>query len=90
MGMSESERGLLVTGTLDTSGVGGSPFEELDQVALAFGAQAAESEPEVAEKEPLAEPEVVEAPKPAKAEEKPAPRKRASAKKTQAPTSADK
>ncbi|THA72568.1 hypothetical protein E6R60_26940 [Streptomyces sp. A0642] len=36
MSMSEHERRLLLTGTLDTSGVGGSPDSELPNVALAF------------------------------------------------------
>ncbi|MCX4799567.1 hypothetical protein OG497_37570 [Streptomyces sp. NBC_01242] len=36
MSMSESERRLLLSGTLDTSGVGGGPDEELHNVALAF------------------------------------------------------
>jgi hypothetical protein len=51
MSMSESERALLVTGTLDTSGVGGSPFQNLDQVAVAFGAPVAEEAPEAEVKE---------------------------------------
>ena len=51
MSMSESERALLVTGTLDTSGVGGSPFQNLDHVAVAFGAPVAEETPEAEVKE---------------------------------------
>ncbi|MEU9405594.1 hypothetical protein AB0E08_07805 [Streptomyces sp. NPDC048281] len=39
MSMSDHERALLVTGTLDTSGVGGSPYANLDRVAVAFGAE---------------------------------------------------
>lgn len=53
MSMSDHERALLVTGTLDTSGVGGSPYANLDRVAVAFGAPVVEAAPE--------EPEVVEA-----------------------------
>lgn len=90
MSMSEHERALLVTGTLDTSGVGGSPYADLDQVAVAFGAPVAEAAPEVvekgAEKRP-SEPEPVE-PEPVKAEEKPTARKR-TAKKTQASAPAE-
>jgi hypothetical protein len=41
MSMSDHERSLLVTGTLDTSGVGGSPYANLDQVSLAFDAEPA-------------------------------------------------
>jgi len=87
MSMSDSERALLVTGTLDTSGVGGSPYANLDQVAVAFGAPVAEESPEAeekaAEKSP-SEPEQVEG------EEKPAARvKRAPAKKAQASAPAD-
>ncbi|MFE0490224.1 hypothetical protein [Streptomyces griseoaurantiacus] len=93
--MSEHERALLVTGTLDTSGVGGSPYERLDQVAVAFGAEVHEGDHAPQEAAPVApeaeapvEPNVAEkAPsvveEEAKAEEKPAPRKR-TAKKTAA------
>lgn len=44
MSMSDHERALLVTGTLDTSGVGGSPYANLDQVAVAFGAEVFEGD----------------------------------------------
>jgi hypothetical protein len=106
MSMSDHERALLVTGTLDTSGVGGSPYANLDQVAVAFGAEVfegdhipqetpVEADPELeqkaAENGPL---EPVEEPEPeVKAEEKPAAAtrtKRAPAKKAQAPAPADK
>jgi hypothetical protein len=56
MSMSDHERALLVTGTLDTSGVGGSPYARLDQVAVAFGAEAAE-EPVAEEVQEPEEPE---------------------------------
>ncbi|PPS89461.1 hypothetical protein [Streptomyces sp. MH60] len=91
--MSEHERRLLLTGTLDTSGVGGSPYESLHNVAVAFGAPVAEAvEPEpVPEPEP--EPEKVAETDPSVAEqapeEKAPPRKRA-AKKTQASAPAEK
>jgi hypothetical protein len=55
MSMSDHERSLLLTGTLDTSGVGGSPFADLDNVALAFGAP-------VASEAPVEEAEAPEAP----------------------------
>ncbi|MET7363262.1 hypothetical protein ABZS76_33160 [Streptomyces sp. NPDC005562] len=78
MPLSEHEQRLLLTGTLDTSGVGGSPYEELPAVALAFGAiepetkTASEPEPEAEPEqsttsvpEPVKEPEAKPAPKPA-------------------------
>lgn len=62
MGMSDHERALLVTGTLDTSGVGGSPYASLDRVAVAFGAEVHEGdfvpqEAAVAVSEVVSEPE---------------------------------
>jgi hypothetical protein len=94
MSMSDHERSLLLMGTLDTSGVGGSPYANLDSVALAFGADVAEEpvvvavpepEEETAENgpsEPVKEPEVEP--------EKPAVRaKRGPAKKVQASAPAD-
>jgi hypothetical protein len=44
MSMRDHERALLVTGTFDTSGVGGSPYANLDQVAVAFGAEVHEGD----------------------------------------------
>lgn len=100
MSMSDHERALLVTGTLDTSGVGGSPYAELDQVAVAFGAEVHEGD-HIPQEQPVkaaSEPEQKEAEKgpsepvtePQAAEEKPAARtKRAPAKKAQAATPAD-
>ncbi|WP_428957937.1 hypothetical protein [Streptomyces sp. cg35] len=77
MPLSEHERRLLLTGTLDTSGVGGSPYAELPAVAVAFGT-ADEPEP-VALPEP--EPEAVVEPEPEKktedSEAKPEPEKTA-------------
>lgn len=87
MGMSEHEKALLVTGTLDTSGVGGSPYERLDQVAVAFGAEVAEGVPEAAEKaaeKDPSEPEPVKEPEASQTEEKPTARKRSTTKKPQA------
>lgn len=86
MSMSDSERALLVTGTLDTSGVGGSPYANLDQVAVAFGAQVAEEAPEAEEKAAEKSPSE---PEPVKAEEKPTARKRTTAKKPQASAPAE-
>ncbi|MEU6362291.1 hypothetical protein [Streptomyces albidoflavus] len=37
MALSDHERQLMLTGTFDTSGIGGSPYEELPNVTLAFG-----------------------------------------------------
>jgi hypothetical protein len=88
MSMSDHERALLVTGTLDTSGVGGSPYARLDQVAVAFGAPVAEEAPEPEEKAAEKSPSEPEASK--AAEDKPSARaKRAPAKKVQASASAD-
>jgi hypothetical protein len=105
MSMSDSERALLLTGTLDTSGVGGSPYAELDQVAVAFGAEvhegddipqdppvkaAPEPEQKAAEKSPSEPVEEAEQEAPQAAEAKPAARtKRAPAKKAQASAPAD-
>lgn len=69
MGMSESERRLLLSGTLDTSGVGGGDHERLAEVAVAWNPDFEPVEPE-------------SAPKP---EEKPAARKRTPAKKATEP-----
>lgn len=88
MSMSDSERALLVVGTLDTSGVGGSPYANLDQVAVAFGAQVAEEAPEAEEKAAENSPSEPE-PEPVKAEEKPMARKRTTAKKPQASAPAE-
>ncbi|QDN95016.1 hypothetical protein FNV58_01395 (plasmid) [Streptomyces sp. RLB1-9] len=106
MSMSDHERALLVTGTLDTSGVGGSPYANLDQVAVAFGAEVFEgdhipqetpvkTEPEPEQKAAENGPsEPVKEPEvEAKVEEKAATTtraKRAPAKKAQAPAPADK
>lgn len=101
MSMSEHERALLVTGTLDTSGVGGSPYAQLDHVAVAFGAEVHEGDhiPQEAPVKVAAEPEQKEAEnspsqpveEPKAAEEKPATRaKRAPAKKAQASAPAEK
>lgn len=91
MGMSDSERRLLLSGTLDTSGVGGGDHERLPEVAVAWGTGAElaqpEPEPEAPEQEPET-PETPEAPEPVKAPDsvpKPAARKSTTAKKTTAP-----
>jgi hypothetical protein len=104
MSMSDHERALLVTGTLDTSGVGGSPYANLDQVAVAFGAEVFEgdhipqetpvkTEPEPEQKAAENGPSEPEPEPEAEVEEKPATAsraKRAPAKKAQAPAPADK
>jgi hypothetical protein len=101
MSMSDHERALLVTGTLDTSGVGGSPYAQLDHVAVAFGAEVHEGDhiPQEAPVKVTSEPEQKEAEngpsepvEEAKAtEEKTTARaKRAPAKKAQAPAPAEK
>jgi hypothetical protein len=105
MSMSDHERALLVTGTLDTSGVGGSPYADLDQVTVAFGApvHAGDHIPQEAPVEVTPEPEQkaaenspsepVKEPEEPKAEEKKAAAhhrtRRAPAKKAQASKPAD-
>ncbi|MGW1436858.1 hypothetical protein ACWD7M_16605 [Streptomyces griseus] len=81
----ESERLLLLTGTLDTSGVGGSPYEVLPNVSLAFEAPAAEAE---APAEPEAVSPAVEAPEPPKQNSRRGPTKKTEPKK-QTPASAE-
>jgi hypothetical protein len=94
MSMSDHERALLVTGTLDTSGVGGSPYARLDMVAVAFGAETAEASvaEEVAEPEEKAAENSPSVPEP-KVEERAQARtttKRSPAKKAQASAPAEK
>jgi hypothetical protein len=79
MPLSEHEQRLMLTGTLDTSGIGGSPYEELPAVALAFGAVAdTKPEPPKPEGHPEAETEPEEELKPVAA--KPSTRKRTTSK----------
>ncbi|MGA5598399.1 hypothetical protein ACPCSE_29615 [Streptomyces cellulosae] len=91
--MSDHERALLLTGTLDTSDIGASPYQRLQNVSLAFegDGEAAEATPEKVAENSSLEPEGPAVAEPVKEEPeaKPTARKR-TAKKTQASAPAEK